>query len=161
MPEYNSIRSYKRQIFNNYQFLLNSAIRLIFNSQITLSLGTVQHPAVSKEQLTGCVFVAGRQRCSGFHWKSPRGRDILTVQQIVIPSGCGTLLEPEQDQHFPFQQGNAPCPVNCSIHHPQEKPEVKSFTCVLQSTLQLGIILHASSHLFAELEHNLGINRSL
>lgn len=136
MPEYNSMRSYKRQIFNNCPFLLNSAIRLILNSQITVSLGTVQHPVVSKGQPTGCVFKAGRQSCSGFHWKSPRGRGILIVQQNGIPSGCGTLMEPEQDLHSPLREGNAPPSVNCSIPHPQEKPDKKSFTCVLQSTLQ-------------------------
>lgn len=121
MPEYNSIGNYKRQIFNNCQFLLNSAIKLIFNSQITMSLRTVQHPVVSKGQPAGCVFKAGRQSCSGFHWKSPRGRDILIVQQNGILSGCVTLMEPEQDLHSPLREGNAPPPVNCSIHHPQEK----------------------------------------
>lgn len=136
MPEYNSIGNYKRQIFNNCQFLLNSAIKLIFNSQITMSLRTVQHPVVSKGQPAGCVFKAGRQSCSGFHWKSPRGRDILIVQQNGILSDCVTLMEPEQDLHSPLHEGNAPPPVNCSIHHPQEKSEGKSFACVLQSTLQ-------------------------
>lgn len=161
MPEYNSIRSYKRQIFNNYQFLLNSAIRLIFNSQITLSLGTVQHPAVSQRTTDWLCFRGRKAEMFRIPLEVPKREGHPNSAADCHPLRLRDVTGARAGPTFPFTTGKCPMPLNCSIHHPQEKPEVKSFTCVLQSTLQLEIILHASSHLFAELKHTLGINRSL
>lgn len=162
MPEYNSVRSYKRQVFNKYQFLLNSAIRLILNSQIVTSLGTIPHLVVSKGQPTVFSRQEGRAvQDSTKVSKRERHPNCAAEQHpLRLCDTSGARAGPT----FPFAAGK--CPTSSQLFYtsaPRETRHEILHLCAPVYTAapltQLGIILHAASHLFAELKHTSGINR--
>lgn len=88
MPEYNSIRSYKRQILNKCQFLLNSAIGQYSILRLLCHLLLFDTLLFPKDNLL--CFQGRKAGLSRIPAKSPRGRDILTAQQNTALGLCDT-----------------------------------------------------------------------